>query len=81
MVSYTQKNSLTGKFATLGCVFTLDRIGRRWTLYWGAAVQGIAMFLCGGFTRLGQINSDKGNTGVASGYGIAAASMIFIFTR
>ena len=68
------------QFATLICVFTLDRIGRRKTLFWGAAVQGIVMFLAGGFSRLG-LNADAaGNTSSASSYGIAAASMIFIFT-
>lgn len=29
-------NNITYMLATLICVFTLDRIGRRWTLYWGA---------------------------------------------
>ena len=38
------------------------------------------MFLAGGFSRLG-LNADvAGNTGAASSFGIAAASMIFIFT-
>jgi hypothetical protein len=38
------------------------------------------MFLCGGFTRLG-LNADAaGDTAAAGRYGIAAASMIFIFT-
>lgn len=67
-------------FSTLICVFTLDRIGRRWTLYWGSVMQGIPMFLCGGFTRLA-LNADSGGDKAAAGrYGIAAASMIFIFT-
>lgn len=67
-------------FATLICVFTLDRIGRRWTLYWGAVGQGIAMFLAGGFSRLGQDARDAGNSGQAASYGAAAASFVFIFT-
>lgn len=38
------------------------------------------MFLCGGFTRLG-LNADAvGDTAASGRYGIAAASMIFIFT-
>jgi hypothetical protein len=38
------------------------------------------MFLCGGFSRLG-LNADvAGRVGSASGYGIAAASMVFLFT-
>jgi MFS family permease len=28
-------NNIFYMFSTLICVFTLDRIGRRWTLYWG----------------------------------------------
>lgn len=36
------------QLATLICVFTLDRIGRRWTLYWGAVGQGICCFCAGG---------------------------------
>jgi hypothetical protein len=61
-------------------VFTLDRIGRRWTLYWGSVVQGIAMFLAGGFSRLAINAKADGNMRSASSYGAAAASMIFIFT-
>lgn len=72
-VSYSQ-------FATLVCVFTLDRIGRRWTLYWGSVVQGIAMFLAGGLSRLAINAKAAGDAGQASSYGAAAASMIFIFT-
>lgn len=67
-------------FATLICVFTLDRIGRRWTLYWGAAGQGVAMFLAGGFSRLGSDARAAGDTAQASAYGAAAASFVFIFT-
>jgi hypothetical protein len=79
-LAYTPENDAYFQFSTLICVFTLDRIGRRWTLYWGSAVQGIAMFLCGGFTRLGLDADAAGNTAAAGRYGIAAASMIFIFT-
>lgn len=73
-------NNVFYMFATLVCVFTLDRIGRRWTLYWGSIVQGIAMFLAGGFSRLAINAKADGNMGQASSYGAAAASMIFIFT-
>lgn len=67
-------------FATLICVFTLDRIGRRWTLYWGAVGQGIAMFLAGAFSRLGQDASKNGDVSASSSYGAAAASFVFVFT-
>lgn len=62
------------------CVFTLDRIGRRWTLYWGSVGQGIAMFLAGGFSRLAIDARADGNLSRADSFGAAAASMVFIFT-
>jgi len=67
-------------FATLVCVFTLDRIGRRWTLYWGSVGQGIAMCLAAGMARLGLDATAAGNTSAAASYGAAAASFVFIFT-
>ncbi|RYP31570.1 hypothetical protein DL767_005679 [Monosporascus sp. MG133] len=73
-------NNIFYMFATLICVFTLDRIGRRWTLYWGAVGQGAAMFLAGAFSRLGQQARASGNTSLAESYGAAAASFVFIFT-
>ncbi|GCB17610.1 sugar transporter STL1 [Aspergillus awamori] len=73
-------NNVFYMFATLVCVFTLDRIGRRWTLYWGAVSQGIAMFLAGGFSRLAINARDSGDAARASSFGAAAAAMIFIFT-
>ncbi|RYP78061.1 hypothetical protein DL771_000754 [Monosporascus sp. 5C6A] len=73
-------NNIFYMFATLICVFTLDRIGRRWTLYWGAIGQGAAMFLAGAFSRLGQQARASGNTSLAESYGAAAASFVFIFT-
>jgi MFS family permease len=73
-------NNIFYMFATLICVYTLDRIGRRWTLYWGAAGQGIAMFLAAAFSKLGQEARDAGDLGKASSYGAAAASFVFIFT-
>ncbi|KAL2810370.1 general substrate transporter [Aspergillus granulosus] len=73
-------NNVFYMFATLVCVFTLDRIGRRWTLYWGAIGQGIAMFLAGGFSRLAIDARESGNLARANSFGAAAASMVFIFT-
>ncbi|EEP81288.1 conserved hypothetical protein [Uncinocarpus reesii 1704] len=66
--------------STLICVFTLDRIGRRWTLYWGSVGQEIAMFLAGGFARIAINATNAGDASKASQFGAAAASMIFIFT-
>lgn len=65
-------NNIFYMFSTLICVFTLDRIGRRKTLYWGSVGQGIAMLLAGVFSYLGQTKSvDFGN---------AAVAMVFVFT-
>ena len=71
-------NNITYMLSTLICVFTLDRIGRRWTLYWGSVVQGIALFLAGGLSRASQ-NYEPGSDQarpLASG----AVAMIFLFT-
>lgn len=59
--------------STLICVFTLDRIGRRWTLYWGSVGQGITLFLAGGLAKYAK---DSGNTQA----GNAAVAMVFLFT-
>ncbi|KAK9473097.1 general substrate transporter [Dipodascopsis tothii] len=67
-------NNIFYMFSTLINAFTVDRIGRRWTMYWGAVGQGVAMFLAGGFSRL-QIEHPEN-----SAYGAAAASFVFIYT-
>lgn len=72
-------NNIFYMFSTLICVFTLDRIGRRWTLYWGAVAQGIVMFLGGGLIRLG-LNATASGDSAAAGYGAGAASMVFLYT-
>ncbi|KAK1972782.1 hypothetical protein LY78DRAFT_675712 [Colletotrichum sublineola] len=51
-------NNITYMFATLVCVSTIDRIGRRWNLYWGAAAQEICMFCAGGLARA-TLNADS----------------------
>ncbi|CAD6584616.1 MAG: hypothetical protein ASARMPREDX12_001711 [Alectoria sarmentosa] len=71
-------NDITYMFATLICVFTLDRIGRRWTLYWGSVGQGICMFCAGGLARA-TINA-KASGGNTSGVGGAAIFFVFLFT-
>jgi MFS family permease len=73
-------NNIFYMFSTLICVFTLDRIGRRWTCYWGSVGQGIAMALAGGFSYLGQQATLDGDVSKAAGYGNAAVSMVFLFT-
>ena len=73
-------NNIFYMFSTLICVFTLDRIGRRYTLYWGSVGQGIAMFLAGGMSRLGLNATAAGETAKAGSYGIAAAAFVYLFT-
>jgi Sugar (and other) transporter len=69
-------NTITYMLSTLVCVFTLDRIGRRWTLYWGSVGQGITLFLAGGLCKLA-----KDSTGSkATESGNAAVAMVFLFT-
>ncbi|KAG7002003.1 hypothetical protein G7Y79_00030g065360 [Physcia stellaris] len=69
-------NDITYMFSTLLCVFTLDRIGRRWTLYWGSVGQGICMFLAGGLARATLNASEDRKAGV----GGAATFFVFLFT-
>ncbi|KAI9926579.1 hypothetical protein MW887_004347 [Aspergillus wentii] len=68
-------NNIFYTLATLICVFTLDRIGRRWTLWWGAAGQAITMFLAGGLSR-GGLN----DTAHQEAWGIGATSMVYLYT-
>ncbi|GAA5986175.1 hypothetical protein JCM10908_006443 [Rhodotorula pacifica] len=68
-------NTITYMFSTLICVFTLDRIGRRVTLFWGGAVQAFALIMAGVFVHLLTIHPDK-----TSQYGAAASSMVFLYT-
>ena len=64
------------QLSTLVCVFTLDRIGRRWTLYWGSVVMGFSMFLAGAFSRLGIEHTGD----AAKLYGGAAVFFVYLFT-
>ena len=68
-------NTITYMFATLACVFTLDRIGRRWTLYWGSIGQAITLFLAGGLSKVAK---DGGSNTKQTGN--AAVAMVFLFT-
>uniref|UniRef100_A0A0D2YF81 Major facilitator superfamily (MFS) profile domain-containing protein n=1 Tax=Fusarium oxysporum (strain Fo5176) TaxID=660025 RepID=A0A0D2YF81_FUSOF len=54
--------------------FTIDRVGRRRTLYWGAVALSITLFIIGGLFRGAIDNPDK-----AVQYGTAASAMVFIY--
>jgi len=61
--------------ATIAGIFTIDRFGRRISMYFGFSIQSVALFLSAGLGRLGQLNPDN-----AAAYGAASVSMVFIFT-
>ncbi|KAL2005216.1 hypothetical protein VTN00DRAFT_2426 [Thermoascus crustaceus] len=63
-----------GILGTAIAAFTLDRVGRRRTLYWGAVVLSGILFAIGGLYRGALNNPDK-----AEQYGTAAAAMVFIY--
>lgn len=57
-------------------MFTLDRIGRRWTLYWGAVGQGICCFCAGGLAY-----ATKHATGAYKVHvGGAAVFFVYLYT-
>lgn len=64
-----------GILGTAASVLTVDRFGRRVSLYFGFFVQGAALFLSAGLGRLGELNPAKGGA-----FGAAAAAMVFIYT-
>jgi MFS family permease len=65
----------TGIFATAAAALTVDRIGRRMSMYIGFIIQAITMFLTGGFARLQVVQPQH-----SVAYGAAAAAMVFIYT-
>ncbi|KAL1854032.1 hypothetical protein VTK73DRAFT_8821 [Phialemonium thermophilum] len=73
-------NNIFYMFSTLICVFTIDRIGRRWTLYWGSVGQAVSMALVGGLSRGGLNARSDGHVDAANRWGAAAASMVYLYT-
>ncbi|KAJ4029014.1 hypothetical protein NW761_014889 [Fusarium oxysporum] len=65
---------LVGILGTAIAAFTIDRVGRRRTLYWGAVALSITLFIIGGLFRGAIDNPDK-----AVQYGTAASAMVFIY--
>ncbi|RPD63426.1 general substrate transporter [Lentinus tigrinus ALCF2SS1-6] len=68
-------NDVTYMLSTLLAVVTIDRLGRRIGLWWGAVGQGISLILAGAFARLLKDHPDK-----AAQYGGAAAFFVFLYT-
>ena len=68
-------SQVTYMLSTLLAVVTIDRLGRRIGLWWGAVGQGIALILAGTFARLLKDNPDK-----AAQYGGAAAFFVFLYS-
>jgi hypothetical protein len=64
-----------GIVGTMASIFTIDRFGRRKSLYLGFAIQGAVLMLSGGLSRLGEQHPSN-----AGAYGAAAAAMVFIYT-
>lgn len=71
----TGLNYVTYTLCTLLGVVSIDRLGRRIGLWWGAVGQGASLILAGAFSRLLKDNPDK-----AAEYGGAAALFVFAYT-
>ncbi|KAF2272053.1 putative MFS sugar transporter [Westerdykella ornata] len=67
-------NMMVGILGTAIAAFTIDRVGRRRTLYWGAVALSIILFTMGGLYRGALNHPDK-----AEQYGTAAAAMVFVY--
>ncbi|TFK79381.1 general substrate transporter [Polyporus arcularius HHB13444] len=68
-------NDVTYMISTLLAVVTIDRLGRRIGLWWGAVGQGISLILAGAFARLLKDHPEK-----SAEYGGAAAFFVFLYT-
>ncbi len=65
---------MVGILGTAIAAHTLDRVGRRRTLYWGAVVLGIVLFMIGGLNRAAIDHPDQKEQ-----FGTAAAAMVFVY--
>jgi sugar porter (SP) family MFS transporter len=66
--------NMVGIIGTAIAAFTLDRVGRRRTLYWGAVALSIVLFTIGGLNRGAIDHPDRKEQ-----FGIAAAAMVFVY--
>ncbi|KAI9491200.1 general substrate transporter [Zychaea mexicana] len=67
-------NNVSYMLCTLVAVFTLDRWGRRFTLFYGAVFQGISLILVAVLTKPDLVEMNP------TAFGIAAAVFIFSYT-
>ncbi len=67
-------NMMVGILGTAIAAFTLDRVGRRRTLYWGAVTLSVVLFIIGGLNRAALDHPDQKEQ-----YGTAAAAMVFVY--
>lgn len=67
-------NMMVGILGTAIAAFTIDRVGRRRTLYWGAIALSVILFAIGGLNRAAIDNPDQREQ-----YGTAAAAMVFLY--
>lgn len=67
-------NNITYMLSTLVAVFTLDKWGRRFTLFYGAVCQGISLVLVAVLTKPEIMAQNP------SGYGIGATVFTFLYT-
>jgi MFS family permease len=65
---------MVGIVGTGIAAFTLDRVGRRRTLYWGAVALSIVLFMIGALNR-GAIDHPERK----EAFGTAAAAMVFVY--
>ncbi|OIW27839.1 general substrate transporter [Coniochaeta ligniaria NRRL 30616] len=65
---------MVGILGTAIAAFTLDRVGRRRTLYWGAVALSVVLFAIGGLSRGAIDHPDQ-----KEAYGTASAAMVFVY--
>jgi Sugar (and other) transporter len=64
-----------GIVGTAASVLTVDRFGRRKSLYFGFVIQGEVLLLSGGLSRLGELHPNN-----AAAYGAASVAFVFVYT-
>jgi len=65
---------MVGILGTAIAAYTLDRVGRRRTLYWGAVTLSIILFMIGALNRGAIDHPDRKEQ-----FGTAAAAMVFVY--